>query len=238
MSQMDAQIKQTQLERDQLLKDMEAMANDMSGAKQQARDEMKKRFKAKEVQLEKQRKQLAEYRKFSTMKNNSERMVQEARRDLKRMKEQKIELIRKREKELKNHREEMNRRKKEILSLRKVSFKKDQQISMLLSKNVQNEKQLKSRASQVAAAQRKLRQVQMQMQRLPKSNGRSTGYARKHTSSGTGLMVQRILRVTSEKKKANETEGAVNVARAEGSHPPGPTTRHKHCLHAPMEKAW
>jgi hypothetical protein len=193
MNQMDAQIKQTQVERDQLLKDMEAMANDVSGAKQKAKEEMKKKFKAKEVQLQKQRKQLSEYKKFSTMKNNSERMVQEARRDLKRMKEQKVDLMRKREKELKSHREEMNRRKKEIISLRKVSSKKDQKISMLMSKNVQNEKQLKNRASQVAAAQRKLRQVQMQMQRLPKSSARSNGYARKNTSSGTDDQKLRVL---------------------------------------------
>ena len=61
------------------------------------------------------------------------------------------------------------------------------------AKNVQNEKQLKNRASQVAAAQRKLRQVQMQMQRLPKSSARSNGYARKNTSSGTDDQKLRVL---------------------------------------------
>ena len=188
---MDEQVKQTQSERDQLLKEIENMANSVTDAEKAAKEEMRKKFKEKENKLKEQQKQLASYRKFSAMKNNSERMAEEAKQELQRMKDQRAKILKKGEEEAKKHRAEIQRRRNEIMQLRKAASKNAQKISSLNEKNARHERQLKQRASQVAAAQRKLRQLQSQNQRLSRP-GSSANTKRGGSSSSSTTTIQTI----------------------------------------------
>ena len=161
MLQLDSQVKQTEVERDQLLREMESLENAATEKEKKVKEALAKQLQEKDSKLRKQQKKLVEFRKFTNMKRSNHGQMEKARRELEAMKEQKIRLMKKAADKQKNFREQMKKRQHEIARLRKAATKNQQKINQLTSQNQQNAKLLKARATQINHAQKKIRKLTM-----------------------------------------------------------------------------
>merc|ERR1711991_1191724 len=106
MLQLDSQVKQTEVERDQLLREMESLENAATEKEKKVKEALAKQLQEKDSKLRKQQKKLVEFRKFTNMKRSNHGQMEKARRELEAMKEQKIRLMKKAADKQKNFREQ------------------------------------------------------------------------------------------------------------------------------------
>ncbi|ETV74690.1 hypothetical protein, variant 1 [Aphanomyces astaci] len=145
-------------ERDQLTAELDKMQHQTSDPRYQR---LSSELQNKDGELGALRKKQAEMKRFETIKQKSDVQLRVLTNEITAMKKQKVDLLKKMQGDRKKYELEASERKREILTLKRAHLKDKQQILKLGSEKNAQERVLKRRVEEVAAANRRLKQQQL-----------------------------------------------------------------------------
>ncbi|OQS05659.1 kinesin [Thraustotheca clavata] len=157
-------------------------------------------LESKDGELSALRKKQAEMRRFEVMKQKSDVQLRVLTNEISTMKRQKVDLLRKMQADRKKYEMEANERKREIISLKREHQRDRKQIQKLGNEKDAQERVLKRRMEEVAAANRRLKQQQLLLQANRKSN------KNKPKSKDEEWLANQIKKLADQQKKAELLE--------------------------------
>ncbi|OQR98780.1 kinesin-like protein [Achlya hypogyna] len=157
-------------------------------------------LESKDGELSALRKKQAEMRRFEVMKQKSDVQLRVLTNEISTMKRQKVDLLRKMQNDRKKYELEANERKREIINLKREHQRDRKQIQKLGSEKDAQERVLKRRMEEVAAANRRLKQQQLLIQ-----SNRKASKAKPKSKDEEWLAAQ-IKKLADQQKKAELLE--------------------------------
>jgi len=157
--EMEAEIGHRQAERDAMSKELGTLedgARNKSTASEPTNvAKLKKSIKEKDEQLQGLRKKHQELSHLAKQKSQKQGEVQKLESEIQSMKRARVELIRKNEMERKQHAEELNKRLREIETLKKYQKKDQNQLRKIQGEKIKSDKILKRRNEEIASLRQK-----------------------------------------------------------------------------------
>ncbi|CAK4115753.1 unnamed protein product [Aphanomyces euteiches] len=188
-------------ERERLLSEMQKIQNQATDPRYQ---KLSSDLQNKDGELGALRKKQAEMKRFESLKAKSDVQLRVLTNEITAMKKQKVDLLKKMQSERKKYEQEASERKREIINLKRAHQRDRQQILKLGSEKDAQERVLKRRMEEVAAANRRLKQQQLLIQANAKEKKKTP--QKKYKSKDEEWLAEQIQKLADKQKKAELLE--------------------------------
>ncbi|KAG9414826.1 Kinesin-like protein kif21b [Aphanomyces cochlioides] len=188
-------------ERERLLSEMQKIQNQATDPRYQ---KLSYDLQNKDGELGALRKKQAEMKRFESLKAKSDVQLRVLTNEITAMKKQKVDLLKKMQSERKKYEQEASERKREIINLKRAHQRDRQQILKLGSEKDAQERVLKRRMEEVAAANRRLKQQQLLIQANAKEKKKTP--QKKYKSKDEEWLAEQIQKLADKQKKAELLE--------------------------------
>ncbi|RHY34671.1 hypothetical protein DYB32_000744 [Aphanomyces invadans] len=187
-------------ERDQLMAELDKIQHQTSDPRYQR---LSSELQNKDGELGALRKKQAEMKRFETIKQKSDVQLRVLTNEITAMKKQKVDLLKKMQSDRKKYEQEASERKREIVTLKRAHLKDKQQILKLGSEKDAQERVLKRRMEEVAAANRRLKQQQLLIQANAKEKKKPLT---RYKSKDEEWLADQIQKLADKQKKSEMLE--------------------------------